>query len=148
MVSGITVDTSQGADTFDVANGYDVGLSTDGTDLHDRRDVRVQRRADGGHQLQGDDWRATSATRTRAAPGTERPDELVRHPRAQHSLQLTARERNSARRSVTSKRPLPSVHALVAERGDPPRIVTASATVRACVVPLRSPSRSRRARSR
>jgi len=31
MVSGITVDTSEGADTMDVANGYDVGLSTDGT---------------------------------------------------------------------------------------------------------------------
>ena len=31
MVSGITVDTSEGADITDVANGYDVGLSTDGT---------------------------------------------------------------------------------------------------------------------
>jgi hypothetical protein len=31
MVSGIVVDTSQGADTFNVAHGYDVGLSTDGT---------------------------------------------------------------------------------------------------------------------
>jgi hypothetical protein len=30
MVSGITVDTSEGADATDVANGYDVGLSTDG----------------------------------------------------------------------------------------------------------------------
>jgi F5/8 type C domain len=30
MVSGITVDTSEGADTADVANGYEVGLSLDG----------------------------------------------------------------------------------------------------------------------
>src|SRR5262249_49896065 len=31
MVSGITVDTNVGMDLMDVANGYDVGLSTDGT---------------------------------------------------------------------------------------------------------------------
>ncbi|HVU52159.1 MAG TPA: discoidin domain-containing protein, partial [Polyangia bacterium] len=33
MVSGITVDTSEGMDTTDVADGYEVGLSTDGTNF-------------------------------------------------------------------------------------------------------------------
>jgi hypothetical protein len=31
MISGITVDTSEGADAMDVADGYDVGVSMDGT---------------------------------------------------------------------------------------------------------------------
>ncbi|HEX4460993.1 MAG TPA: discoidin domain-containing protein, partial [Polyangia bacterium] len=33
MVSGITVDTSEGSDITDVANGYEVDLSTDGTNF-------------------------------------------------------------------------------------------------------------------
>ena len=33
LVSGITVDTNVGMDLMDVANGYDVGLSTDGTNF-------------------------------------------------------------------------------------------------------------------